>query len=181
MDVHDKLDELISIVENARAMPMSASCIINRGEVLGLLEEVRGLLPEEFRHAQMLLADRESVVDEGRREAARIINRAEEERLELTSETEVVAEAQRQAGRIRGDAAQEAQTMRAEVDDYIDTKLANFEVVLEKTLTAVRRGRDKLSGRTAHGDLAAPEDFEDLRPDSLGGAGGQFDADEPAR
>ena len=92
----------------------------------------------------MLLADRESVVDEGRREAARIITEAEEERVALTSETEVVSEAQRQAARIRQEAAEEARTMRGEVDDYVDTKLANFEVVLEKTLTAVHRGRDKL-------------------------------------
>lgn len=169
MDVHDKLDELISIVENARAMPMSASCIINRGEVLGLLEEVRGLLPEEFRHAQMLLADRESVVDEGRREAARIVTRAEEERLALTSETAVVAEARRHAERIRNEAAQEARSMRGEVDDYVDTKLANFEVVLEKTLSAVRRGRDKLSGRTAHEDLATPEDYDDRAAEPFGG------------
>jgi cell division septum initiation protein DivIVA len=158
VDVHDKLDELIGIVENARSMPMSASCIVNRGEVLGLLEEMRGLLPEEFRHAQMLLADRESVVDEGRREAARIIDRAEEQRLALTSETEVVAEAQRQAERIRHEAAQEALSMRGEVDDYVDTKLANFEVVLDKTLSAVHRGREKLRGRTAHEDLAGAED-----------------------
>ena len=34
--------------------------------------------------------------------------------------------------------------MRAEVDDYVDTKLANFEVVLDKTLAAVNRGREKL-------------------------------------
>ena len=153
MDVHDKLDELISVVENARSMPMSASCIINRGEVLGILEEVRALLPEEFRHAQLLLADRESVVDEGRREAARIITQAEEERVALTAEAEVVSESQRQAARIRQEAADEARTMRGEVDDYVDTKLANFEVVLEKTLTAVKRGRDKLSGRSTVGDL----------------------------
>ncbi len=153
MDVHDKLDELIAIVENSRAMPMSASCIVNRGEVLGLLEEIRGLLPEDLRHAQMLLADRESVVDEGRREAARIVTRAEEERVALTADTEVVAEAQRQAARIRHEAAEEARSMRGEVDDYVDSKLANFEVVLDKTLTAVRRGRDKLSGRSTVGDL----------------------------
>jgi len=147
VDVHDKLDELISVVENSRAMPMSASCIVNRGEVLGLLEEIRGLLPEDLRHAQMLLADRESVVDEGRREAARIITQAEEERVALTAEAEVVSESQRQAARIRQEAADEARTMRGEVDDYVDTKLANFEVVLEKTIGAVRRGREKVSGR----------------------------------
>ncbi len=158
MDVHDKLDELIVIVENARSMPMSASCIVNRGEVLGLLEEVRALLPEEFRHAQLLLADRESVVDEGRREAARIITAAEQERVALTAETEVVAEARRQAVLIRNEAAEEARSMRGEVDDYVDAKLANFEVVLDKTLSAVQRGREKLRGRTAHEDLAGSED-----------------------
>jgi cell division septum initiation protein DivIVA len=147
VDVHEKLAELTAIVEQARSMPMSASCVVNRGEVLGLLEEIRALLPEEFRHAQMLLADRESVVDEGRREAQRLINQAEEERLAMTSETEVVSEARRQAQRIRSEAVQEAETLRREVDDYVDTKLANFEVVLEKTIGAVRRGREKVSGR----------------------------------
>ena len=149
MDLHERLDELTGIVEQARSMPMSASCVVNRGEVLELLAEIKALLPEEFRHAQMLLADRESVVDEGRREAQRLINLAEEQRLAMTSETEVVSEARRQAHRIRSDAVAEAETMRREVDDYVDTKLANFEVVLEKTLGAVRRGREKVSGRAA--------------------------------
>jgi hypothetical protein len=37
--------------------------------------------------------------------------------------------------------------MRAEVEDYVDGKLANFEVVLTKTVAAVERGREKLRGR----------------------------------
>ena len=40
MDVHEKLDEITALVENARAMPMSASCIVNRAEVVTLLEEL---------------------------------------------------------------------------------------------------------------------------------------------
>ena len=158
MDVHDKLDELTAVVEGARSMPMSASCVVNRGEVLALLEELRGLLPEEFRHAQMLLADRESVVDEGRREAQRLLVRAEEERLTLTSQTEVVREARLEAERIRAEAVADAQTMRSEAEDYVDTKLANFEVVLDKTLAAVHRGRDKLSGRSPRVDLSGEPD-----------------------
>lgn len=161
MDVYDKLDELTDLVEGARSMPMSASCVVNRGEVLALLEEVRGLLPEEFRHAQMLLADRESVVDEGRREAQRLLVRAEEERLSLTADTEVVREAHREAERIRSESLVEAQKMRSEVDDYVDTKLANFEVVLDKTLAAVHRGRDKLRGRSPRVGLSGePEESQ---------------------
>ena len=158
MDVHEKLDELTSLVEEARSMPMSASCIVNRAEVLSLLEELRELLPEEFRHAQLLLDDREAVVDEGRREALRVIAEAEVERDRLTSETEVVAAAEVKAEQIHIAALEEAQTMRAEVDDYVDSKLANFEVVLDKTMAAVRRGRDKLRGRTEHDHFAGPDD-----------------------
>jgi hypothetical protein len=160
VDVHDKLDELTTVVENARSMPMSASCIVNRTELLGLLEEMRELLPEEFRHAQLLLADRDAVVDEGRREAQQVIVEAEVERDRLTSETEVVAAAHGHAEQIREAARQEAEQMRADVDDYVDTKLANFEVALDKTMAAVRRGREKLRGRSPREGLAdGEEDF----------------------
>ena len=164
MDVHEKLDELSSLVEEARSMPMSASCIVNRAELLGLLEELRELLPEEFRHAQLLLDDREAVVEEGRREAQRVITEAEVQRDLLTSETAVAAAAEIRAEEIRLAAVEEAQTMRAEVDDYVDSKLANFEVVLDKTMAAVHRGRDKLRGRTDHDHFAGPHDDDFSHP-----------------
>lgn len=146
MDVHDKLDELSALVENARAMPMSASCVVNRGELLALVEEVRELLPEEFRHAELLLHDRESVIDEGRREARRLIEAAASEAARLVAETELLQQARHQADQITEEAHDDAAAMRREVDDYVDTKLANFEVVLERTLVAVHRGRDRLQG-----------------------------------
>src|SRR5690606_26773780 len=100
VDVHDKLDELIALVENARSMPMSASCIVNRGDVLARLDELRQLLPEEFRHAQMLLTDRDAVVEEGRREAARLIEAAQAEAARLVSESAVWEQARSQAQEI---------------------------------------------------------------------------------
>ena len=145
-------------------MPMSASCIVNRAELLGLLEELRELLPEEFRHAQLLLDDREAVVEEGRREAQKLIAEAEVQRDLLTSETAVMAAAEIRAEEIRLAAVEEAQTMRAEVDDYVDSKLANFEVVLDKTMAAVHRGRDKLRGRTDHDHFAGPHDDDFSHP-----------------
>lgn len=147
MDVHTKLDEITTLVEHARAMPMSASCIVNRAEVMTLLEELRALLPEEFDLAEQLLAGRDQVVAEGRDEADQIIAAAHEERMRLVSETEVFAQAQLEAGRIKGEAADEAESMRQQVDAYVDGKLATFEITLNKTLAAVHRGRDKLRGR----------------------------------
>ena len=67
VDVHDKLDELAAVVENARSMPMSASCVVNRAEVLDLLDELRGAAARRARRTPTAsLADREDVVAGGR-------------------------------------------------------------------------------------------------------------------
>jgi hypothetical protein len=153
VDVHEKLDELTELVEGARAMPMSSSCIINRAELLTLLEELRALLPAEFDLAEQLLAERDKVVSEGRDQADEIVAAAHEERLRLVSETEVFAQAQREASQVRADAEEDAESMRQQVDDYVDSKLANFEITLDKTLAAVHRGREKLRAREENDPL----------------------------
>ncbi len=152
MDVHEKLDELVAQVESARSMPMSASCIVNRGEMLGLLDEIRALLPEELAHAEELLRDREAVMDEGRAEADRILADARDEQKTIVSQSEIVRVAELQAESIRSGAKDEAASMRAEVDDYVDAKLANFEVVLNKTLMLfIVGGRSCVGARMSAG------------------------------
>lgn len=161
MDVQAKLDEIVALIEGARAMPMSASCIVNRGELLGQLDELRDLLPAELSEAAGILRDREAVVDEGRQEAERILEEARVERGRLVAKAEVVREAAKEADRLLAEARSDAERMRAEVDDYVDAKLANFEVVLNKTLAAVERGRAKLGGHQDVHALADTSDFDD--------------------
>ncbi|MFE2260891.1 ATP synthase F0 subunit B [Streptomyces griseosporeus] len=146
MDVQKKLDEIVSTVSSARSMPMSASCVVNRAELLAMLEEVRQALPGSLAQAQELIGDREQMVEEARREAERIIEQAHAERGSLISDTEIARRSQAEADRILAEARKEAEEIRAEADDYVDSKLANFEVVLTKTLGSVGRGREKLLG-----------------------------------
>ncbi|MDQ1684032.1 MAG: hypothetical protein QOC82_769 [Frankiaceae bacterium] len=161
MDVHAKLDELTALIEGARAMPMSASCVVNRAEVLAQLDELRSMLPNELSHARQVLDDKAAVVAEGREEADRIIEAAKAERARMISRTEVMREASREAEGLVSAARTDADRMRLEIDDYVDGKLANFEVVLHKTLQAVEKGRAKISGRHELESLAEP-DLDDL-------------------
>lgn len=158
MDVQAKLDQLAALVEGARSMPMSASCVVNRAELLGLIDELRELLPSELREAEWVLKDRDEVVEQGRKEGEKLVAEARVEAARLVSRTEVMQTATREAERISAEATENARQMRLEVEDYVDTKLANFEVVLHKTLTAVERGRDKLRGR---------HELDQLREDEL--------------
>ncbi|MCM2578763.1 cell division initiation protein [Streptomyces meridianus] len=147
MDVQKKLDEIVEAIGSARAMPMSASCVVNRAELLTMLEDVRAALPGSLAQAQELIGVREQMVEEAQREAERIIESAHSRRGSLLADTELVRRAQEEADRILGAARREAEEVRVEADDYVDSKLANFEVVLTKTIGSVDRGREKLLGR----------------------------------
>src|SRR5205085_2616210 len=141
-----KLDELTALIENARAMPMSASCVVNRADMLSRLDELRAMLPAALADAQRVIQDRSAVVATGQDEAERIIEEAKAERGRMLARTDVMREATREAQRLLDGARSDVDRMRLEIDDYVDGKLANFEVVLHKTLKAVERGRAKISG-----------------------------------
>ncbi|WP_374985645.1 ATP synthase F0 subunit B [Streptomyces fradiae] len=147
MDVQKKLDEIVEAVGSARSMPMSASCVVNRAELLAKLEEVRQALPDSLARAREVIGGREQMVEEAHREAERIIAAAHAERGSLISDSQVARQSQEEADRILAEARREAEEIRAEADDYVDSKLANFEVVLTKTIGSVDRGREKLLGR----------------------------------
>ena len=150
-DVDAVLDQLVELVETARAMPMSSSCVVNRSEVLGLLDEARALLPEELVEARQVLVDRAAVAAQGQAEAERLVARAQVEADRLLEQTAVWRRAQAEADRLLEQASDQSEHMRRETDDYVDGKLAGFEVLLSQTLAVVERGRSRL-GTTAPDD-----------------------------
>ncbi|MGW4693651.1 cell division initiation protein [Kitasatospora cineracea] len=166
MDVQQKLDEIIAVVEKAKAMPMSSSCVVNRAELTGLLRDLREAMPAELAQAQSVVADHQQMVADAQAQADHIIRGAHDERGSLISDTEVVRQAQAEADRVLAEARTEVQTKLAEADDYVDSKLANFEVVLTKTLGAVGRGRQKLRGDSGvyEPEQDGAEDGEEFRP-----------------
>lgn len=158
MDVDQRLDELAQMVEQAKAVPLSASCMVNRAQVLDLIEDIRDALPRSLSDADQLLAEREAVVAEGRLEAQRLIAEAREEQIRMLSQHEIYLVAVAEAEAIRAETEDETTRMRRETDDYIDARLATFEITLHKTLSAVERGRDKLR------DQAEDEYVDDDQP-----------------
>jgi vacuolar-type H+-ATPase subunit H len=169
VEVDTVLTRLETLIRDARAVPMSASCMVHRDEVLDLVEAVRRALPEQLDKAQQVLATRDAVVADGREQATSIIDQAYEERTRLVGEEEVTRQAHIEAERIVHEAELEAERMRIDIDDYVDAKLANFDIVLRDTLAAVDRGRERIHGRRA---------VEDLETRPLPGVGPDEDGSE---
>jgi DNA-binding transcriptional ArsR family regulator len=149
-DIDARLRDLRNAVEEARSVPMSASVMINRSEFLDLVAALEAALEQTLSQASAVVGDREAVVAEGMNHAEEIIRAAEMQRDSLVSQTDVYHLAELRAAEITEAAQNEAFELQAETDRYVEEKLANFELTLERTLELVRRGRAKLSGGHSH-------------------------------
>ena len=146
MDSIEKLNTAIAIVEEARGVPLSASCVVHRGEMLEILEGARDVLPTDLAGAEDIIAQRDAIIEEGRVSAESMIATAREDVARMVEQTSIVQAARDEAQRILDEAREVAEDERREVEAYIDGRLATLEVILNKTMEAVARGRERLEG-----------------------------------
>ena len=169
-DTQALLSRLHDMLESARKLPMSASVSINRDEFGLLLQDAIDGLPEELREARWLLKEREQVIERANNEAQRLLEAARVRAERMVEKNELVREARRTAEEIVEDAERQAAAMRHEAEDYVDRKLAAFEVVLDRTMQQVQKGRERLQVHAPAPELAEPEADEEAA---------FFDQDEP--
>jgi len=146
MDSIEKLNAAITLIEEARGVPLSASCVVHRGEILEILDGARVALPSDLDRAIEIISARERIIEESRTSAEHLIATAREDVSRMVEQTAIVQAARDEAQRILDDARALADEERAEVESYIDGRLATLEVILNKTMEAVARGRERLEG-----------------------------------
>jgi vacuolar-type H+-ATPase subunit H len=160
MDSVEKLTSAITMVEEARGVPLSASCVVHRGEMLELLDDARAALPTDLASAQKLLGARDAIIEEGRVSAEQMIAIAREDVARMVEQTSIVTIARDEARKIIDDARSLANQEKQEVEEYIDGRLATLEVILNKTQDAVARGRERLAGANDKDVLAQLSDAD---------------------
>ncbi len=155
-EVDEILADVIAIIAQARPMPMSSTVKVNRDELLDLLEDAQARLPEELRAARWLLKEREDFLLQAEHERDELIEQGRSQVARMIERQEVVKAADARARAIVEEAKAEARLLRHQVEDYCDQKLASFEIVLEKTQRTVQQGREKLLGTSAADQLPPP-------------------------
>ena len=138
-----------------------------------MLTDMQESLPEEIKQARWIVKDREDLLAKARAEGERIVDQAHEEQRRMALKEEVARRAEAEAHSILEEAHDRADAMRREAEDYVDAKLAQFEIALEKTADALhrsiaqaKRGRERLRGASpaeeefGGGDAAAAAPFD---------------------
>ncbi len=142
--VEQMLTQAIRMVERSRPMPFSTSVMINGEELLGMLQKAFAALPEELRAARWMLKERDDMRLRTQREGEEIIAAARARAEQMVQRSEVVKAAEMRARRTVDEAEERARRMKLETEDWCDQRLAAFEAMLHKTLTAVSTGRQRL-------------------------------------
>ena len=143
----------------------------DRNEYCGLVEMKKVSMPEELRHARWLIKEREEYLVQARRDAEDIVEAGRVQAERMVERTEVAREARRVAQQVISQAEADSRRLRHEAEDYIDQKLAAFEVVLERTMATVVKGREQLQ--------AVVEPLPTELPDEHTGLESMYETEEP--
>jgi cell division septum initiation protein DivIVA len=162
------LSTLVELVETARTLPMSSSCVLPRERVLDLLDELRETMPPEMDQARRLLAGRDALLrdaedaarethERAAAEADALVAEASGRADELTRDAEVRAHEIVEAGReehghlvsatgVYQAAADAAESLRAEANRYDADLRAEAEQYARTTRAEAEQYAAKLTG-----------------------------------
>ena len=163
---------VIDLINQARPMPLSTSVMIQKDEILDLLEEASPRRPPPLPEARALFKPRQQSLAPPDRAPDDIIDDAKSAAARMVERTEVVKGAEQRARQIVDAAAADARRMQHEVEDFADQRLAAFEANLAKLQQTVQAARGKLQATPR----PEPEPIED---DPIGDA--FFDQDAEYR
>lgn len=123
--LYEVVDELSSVIENARSVPMSSSCMVPRDHLLDLLDDLREGLPEEVQQAGAIVEQRTEILEQAQAEAERLTGRTR------TESEQTVATARRQRDDLIGTAKRQRDEIVAQAQAQVEDLLARAEAEAE--------------------------------------------------
>ena len=136
--LYETVDELTTVIENARSVPMSASCMVPRDHLLDLLDDLRESLPDEVRAAGTIVEQRTEILQQAQVEAERLTGRTRAESEQL------LAQASRQRDEILGTARRQRDELLAQAQEDADQVLVRADAEAARLVAEAKQHREAL-------------------------------------
>lgn len=143
-DLIELLDQLTQTVRQAKGIPFSDNCIVDREDVLYWVTQIRENLPEEIHQARWLLEQNRQVVASARQKAESILRETEQRSAIMINEHEITLRAREMAQVTIEQANQAAWQMRVASTDYARSRLTEVENQLTEVLVKVQKNKKEL-------------------------------------
>ena len=87
MDALELLDELEDIIDKGASVPFSGRCILDKDELLDVLQEIKLKLPDDLKQAKWIKEERQRILQEAQTEADNLIKSAEDKIIAMSTRT----------------------------------------------------------------------------------------------
>lgn len=138
------IEQMEDLVSQAKNVPFSGNCMINREELLLLIGMLQNNLPNEIKQAKWLLDRQNQVIEQAQSTANSIVAQAETRVAMMINEHEITAQAQKLGQQIVDDACRDADTILHNAKEYIKNQLATVEENLVGVLHSIQRDRSQM-------------------------------------
>ena len=159
-DVNRLIDMLYERIEDAKSPALKPNMsMVDRDELLDLLDELRAQLPVEIKRAQELLSARDKFVEDAKRDVDRMMRQAELDAKTKVSDSEVLYAAKEKARQMVARAEERCRQLYQVTNEYAEDALARTEEAVHEvkqqrvrfrsaSAAKMQEQRDKLDGRT---------------------------------
>lgn len=159
------LDELETLLEEASKVPMNRGrAMVDRSDVLALVEELRGSLPAELEEAKAVHRERDSILSSAREEADRILERARQHSQELVEDSEAYRRAQRLAEENLDRAEKYSREVSRGSEAYREQVMARLERWFGESLDSVAEARQELEVSPQESERPVAGDPDETAP-----------------
>jgi cell division septum initiation protein DivIVA len=147
--LYETVDELTTVIENARSVPMSGSCMVPRDHLLDLLDDLRESLPEDVQAAGAIVEQRTEILQQAQAEAERLTGRTRGESEKLLGSArrqrdELLATARRQRDELLTQAQADAEDIVVEAESEAERLVAEAVAHREALLADARAQQAEL-------------------------------------
>src|SRR5215203_186267 len=140
LDFELLLDRLEEVIVGASRVPFGSRVMVDQQDCASIIDQMRLTLPRQLQDAFRIIAERDSILDQARKESERIIEQAHQQASGEALHHEIVRIARSNAAEIEQWAESDARRAREEMDEYARQVLARLTSRVEATLRALKTG-----------------------------------------
>ncbi len=144
MEILEIIEALEDKIEHSFTIPFIGRGIVDKDELLDMLQEARIKFPDEMKQAKWVKDERQRIIADAQKEAAAIIKGAEEKIVAMINEHEVTKQAYENANQIVENAQDHAREIRLGANQYADGILHTIEESLISAVETIRENRKDL-------------------------------------
>lgn len=142
MDIEKIIESIEEKIDGCPTIPFWGRGIIDKDELLDMLQEMKNKLPEELSQAKWVNNERQRIINDAQKRAETMIKETEEKIAAMVNEHDITQQAYAKANQIVDSAQQNSREIRLGANQYADDVLRALEEELIKTADAIRANRN---------------------------------------